>query len=97
MPLRPWVAAHQVWIIAGAGLAIGLVSVPVALLLSLPLSAVVGSVIGSLSFRVPLELTVSPVALLVWVALITAGSLLAGWFPARNASRLPPREALAYA
>jgi len=83
--------------VATEGLAIGLVSVPVALLLSLPLSAVVGSVIGSLSFRVPLELTVSPVALLVWVALITAGSLLAGWFPARNASRLPPREALAYA
>ena len=83
--------------IATEGLAIGLVSVPVALLLSLPLSAVVGTVIGSLSFRVPLEFTVSPVALLVWVVVISAGSLLAGWVPARSASRLPPREALAYA
>jgi putative ABC transport system permease protein len=83
--------------VATEGLAVGLASVPVAMLLSLPLSAVVGSVIGSLSFRVPLELTVSPVALLVWVAVVAAGSLLAGWVPARNASRLPPREALAYA
>jgi putative ABC transport system permease protein len=83
--------------VATEGLVIGLVSVPAALVLSLPLTAVVGSVIGSLSFKVPLEFTVSPVALAVWLVLIVVGSLLAGWVPARNASRLPVREALAYA
>lgn len=83
--------------VATEGLAIGLGSVPAAFLLSLPLTAVVGTVIGMLSFRVPLELTVSPVALLAWLVLVAGGSLLAGWVPARSAARLPPREALAYA
>jgi putative ABC transport system permease protein len=78
------------------GVFIGLLSWVIAVPLSLPLSWSVGYLIGTLSFRLPLPLILSPWAVLGWLALIVVGSVLASAYPARQASRLTVRETLAY-
>ncbi len=83
---------HIVW----EGITIGLLSIVVALMLSVVLSYFMGEFIGRISFRTPLALTISPMAIVIWVALITLGSYLASVFPARRANRVTTREALAY-
>jgi len=83
-------------LIVWEGLTIGAFSILLAFVLSLLLSTYLGRFIGNMAFRTPLSLTVSPVALGVWVILIVVGSYLATLFPARRANRLTTREALAY-
>ncbi len=79
------------------GLALGALSWVLAIVLSLPLSAAMGSVVGSISFHLPLPLVVAPTGLLVWLAIAAVGSAIASLAPARGAARLTVREALAYA
>jgi putative ABC transport system permease protein len=55
-----------------------------------------GEFIGHISFRTPLTLTISKMAIAMWAALITVGSYLASVFPARRANRVSTREALSY-
>lgn len=78
------------------GLFIGLMSWVVAILISLPLSYVIGYIIGKSSFFVPLSLIVAPQALGVWLLIIVIGSIGASAYPAWQASRLTIRETLAY-
>jgi len=78
------------------GLFIGLMSWVVAVPLSLPVSFGVGTLIGTLSFRSPLPLVLSPWAVLLWLLLIVFGSIAASAYPAWQASRLTVRETLAY-
>jgi putative ABC transport system permease protein len=82
--------------VIGEGVLIGLLSWLIALPLSLPLSFGIGNLVGSLAFRFPLELTVSPLALLIWFGVIVIGSVAASAYPAWTASRLTIRETLAY-
>jgi putative ABC transport system permease protein len=82
--------------VIGEGVFIGLLSWLIALPLSLPLSYGIGNLVGTLAFRFPLELTVSPSALLVWFGVIVIGSVAASAYPAWTASRLTVRETLAY-
>jgi len=83
-------------IVMSEGAAIGLMSWFVAIAVSLPLSIVVGNLVGRLAFRVSLPLVISPRALLLWLAIIIVGSAAATAIPARRASRLTVRESLAY-
>jgi putative ABC transport system permease protein len=76
------------------GVLIGLMSWFLAALISLPLSSVVGNIVGGLAFNVSLPLVFSPYSALLWLALIVIGSSLASFFPARRASRLTIRETL---
>ena len=78
------------------GVFIGLLSWLIALPLSLPFSYGIGNLVGLLAFRFPLELTVSPAALLIWFGVIVIGSVAASAYPAWTASRLTIRETLAY-
>jgi len=78
------------------GLIIGIISILIAIMLSLVLSAYMGNLIGNMSFRTPLSLTVSGIALSVWVLIIMGGSYAAAFYPARRAGRLTTREALCY-
>jgi putative ABC transport system permease protein len=78
------------------GLVIGVLSILVALILSLFLSSFMGRFIGNMAFRTPLSLTVSILALTIWVAIIILGSYVATLFPARRANKITTREALAY-
>ena len=83
-------------IVVSEGVFIGVLSWIAAVPLALPLSALVGTVTGNLAFRVPLPLVISPLAALLWLAIIIVGSTAASAFPAWRASRLTIRETLAY-
>jgi len=79
------------------GLFAGLCSAVGAVVLAVPLTALVGAVVGTLAFRVPLPLVMSPMAVVIWLVAVALFSALATAFPARRASRMTVREALAYA
>ena len=83
-------------VILAEGLFVGLLSSVLAVLLSLPLTALVGGILGRLAFRVPLPLVVAPGAVAVWIAIAMAASALATAVPAWRASRMTVREALAF-
>jgi putative ABC transport system permease protein len=78
------------------GLFIGFLSWFLAVVLSLPPSLIVDTLIGGMFSRVPLTLVLSPAALLTWFLVVTLGSIAASAYPAWQASRLTIRETLAY-
>ncbi len=78
------------------GVFIGLMSWVIAIVISIPLSLVIGNTIGKQSFYVPLDLVISPLGLAIWLLVIVLGSIAASAYPAWQASRLTIRETLAY-
>lgn len=78
------------------GICTGLMSLVIAVAISLPLSEAVGRLIGNLSFRSPLPLVLSSLAVVIWLMVIVLGSIAASAYPARKASQLTIRETLAY-
>ena len=78
------------------GVFIGFMSWVIAVVLSLPLSAAIGRLVGNLSFRSPLPLVLSATAVGIWLLLIVFGSIAASAYPAWKAARLTIRETLAY-
>jgi putative ABC transport system permease protein len=78
------------------GLFIGLMSWVIAVPLSLPVSWGVGYLVGMMSFRSPLPLILSPMAIFLWLLVIVIGSIAASAWPAKKASSLTVRETLAY-
>lgn len=83
-------------LIVWEGLTIGVISIVIAFLTSLLLSWYMGEFIGRISFRTPLTLSVSLLAIAIWIVIILAGSYVATIFPARRANTVTTREALAY-
>lgn len=83
-------------LIVWEGLLIGSISILIAFILSVVLSTYMGRVIGNMAFRTPLSLTISLLALGVWVLIIIVGSYAATLYPARRANKITTREALAY-
>ncbi len=83
-------------LIVWEGITIGVLSILVAFVVSIALSYFMGEFIGHISFRTPLTLTISKMAIAIWVALITVGSYVASVFPAKRANRVTTREALSY-
>jgi putative ABC transport system permease protein len=83
-------------VVLAEGIFIGLLSSVLAVALALPLTALVGGILGRLAFRVPLPLVVAPGAVFSWLAIVLAGSALATAVPAWRASRMTVREALAF-
>lgn len=82
--------------ILAEGVMIALLSFPIALLVGLPLGYGIGTLVGSLSFGLPLPLTVSPTAIAIWCGILVAGSVGASLAPARRATRLTIRQTLAH-
>ncbi|MBI5084717.1 MAG: ABC transporter permease, partial [Acidobacteria bacterium] len=82
--------------VVSEGVFIGLLSWLIAIPISLPISWQVGKLVGTLSFRVPLPLSVSLAAVGIWLAIVMAGSVAASALPAQRAARLTVRETLAY-
>ena len=78
------------------GVFIGMMSWCIATVFSLPLSAGIGRFVGTLAFRFPLPLVLSPVAVFVWLSVISLGSTAASAYPAWKASQLTIRETLSY-
>jgi putative ABC transport system permease protein len=83
-------------LIVSEGLTIGMLSVVIAFIFSLGLSYIMGRFIGHISFRTTLSLTVSSMAIMIWLSIIVFGSYLASIFPARKANKVTTREALTY-
>jgi putative ABC transport system permease protein len=83
-------------IIASESALIGLFSLLGALPISLALSAYLSYLVGALSFRTPLSLTVSYTALAEWTGLLFVVGILATVVPSRRASKITTREALAF-
>ena len=86
------ISALIVW----EGLLIGSMSIFIAFALSLILSTYMGRLIGNMAFRTPLSLTISGLALGIWILIIILGSYAATLYPARRANKITTREALAY-
>ncbi len=78
------------------GLLIGILSWIVALSLSVPLTLLVGNVIGDLLIQTPLELTLSPAGVAIWLAIVAVVASIASAIPALEASELPVHQVLAY-
>jgi len=83
-------------IVLAEGVFAGLCSAVGAVALSVPWTALVGAVVGNLAFRVALPVVMSPAAVVIWLFAAVLFSALATVFPARRASRMTVREALAY-
>lgn len=83
-------------LIVWEGQLIGSLSIIIAFALSIFLSTYIGRLIGNMAFRTPLSLTISVLALGIWVLIIIIGSYTATLYPARRANRITTREALAY-
>ena len=86
------ISALIVW----EGLLIGSMSIFIAFALSLILSTYMGRLIGNMAFRTPLSLTISGLALGIWILIVILGSYAATLYPARRANKITTREALAY-
>ncbi len=78
------------------GVIIAVLSWLLGVLLSLPLSALVGIAVGRVGFGAPLLFTLSATAMFGWLLLVCALAVLASDAPARSAARLTVREILAY-
>jgi putative ABC transport system permease protein len=78
------------------GLVIGLLSWAAAAPLSVPLAIYLGNSLGLSLLARPLDYAFSVPGALIWLALVTAISVIASALPARNAARLTVRTALAY-
>jgi putative ABC transport system permease protein len=78
------------------GVFIGLISIVFAGLLALPFAWGIGALVGTLSFGLPLPLTLSLPALGLWLGVVICGTIAASLVPARNAAKLTIRETLAY-
>ena len=82
--------------ILAEGTMIAALSFPIALLVGLPLGYGIGMLVGSLSFGLPLPLTLSPAAIPIWMAILLVGSAGASLAPARRAARLTIRQTLVH-
>jgi putative ABC transport system permease protein len=78
------------------GVLTGALGAVFALLLALPLSALVEAGLGQLGFLAPLPFVVSFAAAAGWLGLVFVASLLATWLPARRAATVSVREAIAH-
>lgn len=83
-------------LIVSEGLIIGVLSILLAFVVSIALSYFMGEFIGHISFRTPLTLTISLIAILAWILIVIIGSYLATILPAKKANMVTTREALSY-
>jgi putative ABC transport system permease protein len=78
------------------GVLVALMSVPIAVLLALPLSAAIGSFLGNMLFGEAFPLVLSARAVLIWLALVLISAPLASAYPAWKASRLTIHQSLSH-
>jgi putative ABC transport system permease protein len=87
---------HITALVVGEALVIASLSWIAAVVLAVPLTAVVGKVVGTLAFRLRLPLVVDIFAAVAGLVLVLVIGIAAAVVPARRASRLTVREALGH-
>jgi putative ABC transport system permease protein len=83
-------------IVVVEGILIGILSWLIAVILALPLSKLLSDAVGLAFMQAPLSYAFSLPGALIWLFVVVILSALASFLPARNASRISVREALAY-
>jgi len=81
------------WILGESGIVAGLAGV-LALLLSLPLSKLVVTMLGEHGLNVHVPLRLAPTGIALWVVVLVGVAVVASLGPARSAMRRPVREVL---
>lgn len=84
------------WAIVTEGVLVGLTSLLFACGIGVLLAWGLGTVVGQMSFALPLPLSPSYLAALGWAGLVVVVSALASWVPARSAARLSVTEAVGH-
>jgi putative ABC transport system permease protein len=83
-------------VVLAEGLLIGVMSVGLAALASVPLTFVAARVVGAASLGPARDTIVSAYAILLWLAVMLTGATVTSLGPVRKALRVTVREALAY-
>lgn len=78
------------------GITIAVLSWVVALVLSVPASAVVQNVAGQMFLQAPLSLSFSPIGMAAWLALVVVLAVISSAIPALEATEVPVHQALAH-
>ena len=81
--------------ILSEGLFTALLSFAIAVVLAIPISKGVGSVLASISSQ-PLTLKLSLGAAVLWFAIVIIAAIAASFLPAKHASRLTVRQTLSF-
>ena len=78
------------------GLVIGLISFVLAVILSVPFTYLLSTIVSVTIFETPIKVVFTLMGYGIWIALVLILSALASIVPARSAARLTIREVLAY-
>jgi putative ABC transport system permease protein len=78
------------------GVFIGMISFGLAILLSIPITYLLSTIVSLAVFQTPIDVIFTYTGYAIWLGLVLALSALASILPARNAARLTIREVLAY-
>ncbi len=78
------------------GVVIGMISFVLAVLLSIPFTYLLSTIVSLAVFQSPIAVVFTYTGYAIWLGLVLALSALASILPARNAARLTIREVLAY-
>jgi len=78
------------------GVVIGSISFALAILLSIPFTYGLSTIVSLAIFQTPMDVIFTYVGYVIWLGLILSLSTFASLLPARNAARLTIREVLAY-
>ena len=82
--------------VIGEGFVIGSISFVLAILLSVPFTYLLSTIVSLAVFETPIEVVFTGMGYGIWFALVLLLSVVASILPARNAARLTIREVLAY-
>ena len=78
------------------GVFIGMISFGLAILLSIPFTYLLSTIVSLAVFQSPIDVVFTYLGYAIWLGLVLVLSALASILPARNAARLTIREVLAY-
>jgi len=78
------------------GIVIGAISFVLAVLLSVPFTYLLSTIVSLAVFQSPIDVVFTYTGYAIWLGLVLALSIIASILPARNAARLTIREVLAY-
>jgi putative ABC transport system permease protein len=82
--------------IIAEGVVIGLISFGIAIVLSVPFTYLLSTIVSLAVFETPIQVVFTLSGYAIWLALVLVLSAIASILPARNAARLTIREVLAY-
>jgi len=84
------------WTVIAEGFVIGSISFVLAIILSIPFTYLLSTIVSLAVFETPIDVVFTYVGYAIWFGLVLLLSVVGSILPARNAARLTIREVLAY-